>query len=107
MVFLRFEPNGQTYLSLINGYVTAEKYFSVLLLWTEVRKRISIDNEKGLKLDYNFVDTFLYALVKVSVNDGGHRECLETTKERNVSKPRKKTSRRFEALLSFLNISLK
>ncbi|KAL6529337.1 hypothetical protein OROGR_014960 [Orobanche gracilis] len=35
MGFLNFEPSGQTYLSLINGYMTLGKYFSVLMLWNE------------------------------------------------------------------------
>ncbi|KAI3954524.1 hypothetical protein MKX01_013241 [Papaver californicum] len=35
MAFLRFEPNDQTYLSLINGYVAKEEYLSVKHLWTE------------------------------------------------------------------------
>ncbi|CAF2115615.1 BnaC08g40630D [Brassica napus] len=29
MVFLRYEPNHQTYLSFINGYVSCEKYFGI------------------------------------------------------------------------------
>nr|UPT49219.1 pentatricopeptide repeat protein AaPPR1344 [Agave angustifolia]UPT49756.1 pentatricopeptide repeat protein AaPPR1363 [Agave angustifolia] len=57
MVFLRFEPNSQTYLSLINGYVASEKYLSVLILWNEVRR-------KGIEFDHSLVDAFLYALVK-------------------------------------------
>jgi hypothetical protein len=32
------EPNDQMYLSLINGYLSAEKYFNVLILWTEVEE---------------------------------------------------------------------
>ncbi|KAI3467247.1 hypothetical protein Pfo_023910 [Paulownia fortunei] len=48
MSFLQFEPNEQTYLSLINGYVTVEKYFSVLMLWNEVKRKISAEGEKRL-----------------------------------------------------------
>ncbi|PIA63091.1 hypothetical protein AQUCO_00200842v1 [Aquilegia coerulea] len=122
MVFLRFEPNAQTYLSLINGYVTAEKYFSVLLLWTEVRKRISIDNEKGLKLDHNLVDAFLYALVKggffdavmqvaekaqemkIFVDKWRHKQAfMETHKKLKVAKLRKRNYRKMEALVAFKN----
>ncbi|KAF5198264.1 Pentatricopeptide repeat-containing protein [Thalictrum thalictroides] len=122
MVFLRFEPNGQTYLSLINGYMTAEKYFSVLLLWTEVRKRISIDNEKGLKLDHNLVDAFLYALVKggffdavmqvaekaqemkIFVDKWRHKQAfMETHKKLKVAKLRKRNYRKMEALVAFKN----
>ena len=44
MTFLRFEPNG---------YVTAEKYFSVLMIWNEVKRKISGDAEKGIKFDHN------------------------------------------------------
>ncbi|KAM7477649.1 hypothetical protein LguiA_025862 [Lonicera macranthoides] len=38
MVFLQFEPNEQTYLSLINGFANAGKYFNVMMLWNEVKK---------------------------------------------------------------------
>ncbi|KAB1994327.1 hypothetical protein ES319_D13G092000v1 [Gossypium barbadense] len=64
MTFLQFEPNDQTYLSLINGYVTAEKYFSVLMLWNEIKRKFSGGKEKGINFDHNLVDAFLYALVK-------------------------------------------
>ena len=46
MTFLQFEPNDQTYLSLINGYVAAEKYFSVLMLWNEVKRKVSGDRRE-------------------------------------------------------------
>ncbi|OVA11746.1 Pentatricopeptide repeat [Macleaya cordata] len=117
MVFLRFEPNDQTYLSLINGYVSAEKYFSVLLLWTEVRKRVSINEGSGLKFNHNLVDAFLYALVKggffdavmqvvemaqemrIFVDKWRYKQAfMETHKKLKVAKLRKRNYRKMEAL---------
>ncbi|KAL5723171.1 hypothetical protein ACHQM5_006596 [Ranunculus cassubicifolius] len=122
MVFLRFEPNGQTYLSLINGYMVAEKYFSVLILWTEVRKRISMDSDKGFKLDHSLVDAFLYALVKggffdavmqvadkaqemkVFVDKWRYKQAfMETHKKLKVAKLRKRSYKKMEALVAFKN----
>ncbi|ESQ28354.1 hypothetical protein EUTSA_v10018264mg [Eutrema salsugineum] len=57
MVFLRYEPNHQTYLSLINGYVNCEEYFEVVVLWKEFKDRKT-------KLDHALADAFLNALVK-------------------------------------------
>ncbi|WZY76433.1 hypothetical protein YC2023_022817 [Brassica napus] len=54
MVFLQYEPNHQTYLSLINGYVSCERYFEVVVLWKEGKA----------KLDHALADAFLNALVK-------------------------------------------
>ncbi|KAI0525162.1 hypothetical protein KFK09_004554 [Dendrobium nobile] len=115
MVFLRFEPNFQTYLSLINGYVSAEKYFSVLLLWTEVRR-------KGISFDHDLVDSFLYALVKggffdaamqviekaqelkIFVDKWRHKQAfMETHKKLKVQKLRKRNVRKMEALIAFKN----
>ncbi|XP_043723709.1 pentatricopeptide repeat-containing protein At1g69290 [Telopea speciosissima] len=122
MVFLQFEPNDQTYLSLINGYTTAEKYFSVLILWTEVRKRISSSEEKVVKFDSNLVDAFLYALVKggffdavmqvvekakemkIFVDKWRYKQAfMETHKKLKVSKLRKRNFRKMEALIAFKN----
>ncbi|OVA04977.1 Pentatricopeptide repeat [Macleaya cordata] len=122
MVFLRFEPNDQTYLSLINGYVSAEKYFSVLLLWTEVRKRVSINEGSGLKFNQSLVDAFLYALVKggffdavmqvvekaqemrIFVDKWRYKQAfMETHKKLKVAKPRKRNYRKMEALVAFKN----
>eukprot|EP01018_Ginkgo_biloba_P031652 Gb_34895 [translate_table: standard] len=67
MIFLRFEPNDQSYLSLVHGYCAAEKYFSVLLLWTEMRRRTmrAVGKAVGaVKFDRDLLDIFLYALVK-------------------------------------------
>jgi pentatricopeptide repeat protein len=55
MTFLQFEPNDQTYLSLINGYVTADKYFGALMLWNEVKQKFSPDIEKGIEFDHSLV----------------------------------------------------
>ncbi|KVI05474.1 Pentatricopeptide repeat-containing protein, partial [Cynara cardunculus var. scolymus] len=64
MVFLQFEPTEQTYLSLVNGYMNAGNYFSVLMMWNDVKRRASFNSEKSFKLDHGLVDAFLYALVK-------------------------------------------
>ncbi|KAL6614352.1 hypothetical protein ACP70R_036622 [Stipagrostis hirtigluma subsp. patula] len=115
MVFLRFEPNNQTYLSLINGYVSAEKYFSVLILWTEVRRR-------GAEFNHELIDAFLYALVKggffdmamqviekaqeckIFVDKWRHKQAfMETHKKLKVAKLRKRNFRKMEALIAFKN----
>ncbi|KAG7586367.1 Pentatricopeptide repeat [Arabidopsis thaliana x Arabidopsis arenosa] len=57
MAFLQYEPNNQTYLSLINGYVSCEKYFEVVVLWKEFK-------DKKAKLEHALADAFLNALVK-------------------------------------------
>lgn len=115
MVFLRFEPNGQTYLSLINGYVAAEKYFSVLILWNDVRRR-------GIEFDHNLLDAFLYALVKGGFFDAAmqvvgkaqelklfidkwkHKQAfMEKHKKLKVTKMRRKDFRKMEAVIAFKN----
>ncbi|KAK9704874.1 hypothetical protein RND81_07G017000 [Saponaria officinalis] len=65
MVFLHYEPNEQTYLSLINGYVSSVKFFNVLMLWNDVKKHITSSYSKGgFGLNHSLTDAFLYALVK-------------------------------------------
>lgn len=115
MVFLRFEPNSQTYLSLINGYVALEKYFSVLILWNEVRR-------KGIEFDHNLVDAFLYALVKGGFFDAAmqvvgkaqelklfidkwrHKQAfMEKHKKLKVTKMRRRNFRKMEAVIAFKN----
>lgn len=122
MIFLQFEPNEQTYLSLINGYVTLEKYFSVLMLWNEVKRKISAEGEKRFKLDNSLVDAFLYALVKggffdavmqvveksqemkIFVDKWRYKQAfMETHKKLKVSKLRKRNFRKMEALIAFRN----
>ncbi|XP_057494892.1 pentatricopeptide repeat-containing protein At1g69290-like [Actinidia eriantha] len=122
MIFLQFEPNEQTYLSLINGYTTAEKYFSVLMLWNEVKRRVCTDGEKKFKLDHNLVDAFLYALVKggffdavmqvveksqemkIFVDKWRYKQAfMENHKKLKVWKLRKKNFRKMEALIAFKN----
>ncbi|GLT66083.1 hypothetical protein SLA2020_384730 [Shorea laevis] len=122
MVFLQFAPNAQTYLSMINGYVTAEKYFSVLMLWNEVKRKITVDGEKGIKLDHNLVDAFLYALVKggffdavmqvveksqemkIFVDKWRYKQAfMENHKKLKVAKLRKRNFRKMEALIAFKN----
>ncbi|KAJ4838383.1 hypothetical protein Tsubulata_020532, partial [Turnera subulata] len=122
MIFLQFEPNDQTYLSLINGYVTGEKYFSVLMLWNEVRRKISTDCGQGIKFDHNLVDAFLYALVKggffdavmqvveksqemkIFVDKWRYKQAfMETHKKLKISKLRKRSFRKMEALIAFKN----
>ncbi|KQK10131.1 pentatricopeptide repeat-containing protein At1g69290 [Brachypodium distachyon] len=115
MVFLIFEPNNQTYLSLINGYLSAEKYFNVLILWTEVRR-------KGANFNHELIDAFLYALVKggffdmamqviekaqelkIFVDKWRHKQAfMETHKKLKVAKLRKRNFRKMEALIAFKN----
>ena len=122
MIFLQFEPNDQTYLSLINGYASAEKYFSVLMLWNEVKRRISADGEKGVKFDHNLVDAFLYALVKggffdavmqvvekyqemkIFVDKWRYKQAfMEVHKKLRVTKLRKRNIRKMEAVIAFKN----
>ncbi|KAG2706964.1 hypothetical protein I3843_05G115200 [Carya illinoinensis] len=122
MIFLQFEPNDQTYLSLINGYVTIEKYFSVLMLWNEVKRKVSNDGQKGVKFDHNLVDAFLYALVKggffdavmqvvektqemkIFVDKWRYKQAfMETHKKLKVAKLRKRNFRKMEALVAFKN----
>ncbi|KAL7240676.1 hypothetical protein ACSBR2_006346 [Camellia fascicularis] len=122
MIFLQFEPNEQTYLSLINGYATTEKYFSVLMLWNEVKRRVSIDGDKRFKLDHNLVDAFLYALVKggffdavmqvveksqemkIFVDKWRYKQAfMENHKKLKVAKLRKRNTRKMEALIAFKN----
>ncbi|CAO2197326.1 unnamed protein product [Urochloa humidicola] len=115
MIFLRFEPNNQTYLSLINGYVSAEKYFNVLILWTEVRR-------KGTEFNHELIDAFLYALVKggffdmamqvidkaqefkIFIDKWRYKQAfMETHKKLKVAKLRKRNFRKMEALVAFKN----
>lgn len=122
MVFLQFEPNSQTYLSLINGCVTAEKYFNVLLLWNEARRKVSPETGKGLKFDHSLVDAFLYAMVKggffdaamqvvekaqevkVFVDKWRYKQAfMETHKKLRVNKLRKRNMKKMEALIAFKN----
>lgn len=122
MIFLQFEPNDQTYLSLINGYVLAQKYFSVLMLWNEVKRKLPTDGQKGIKFDHSLVDAFLYAMVKggffdavmqvveksnemkIFVDKWRYKQAfMETHKKLKVSKLRKKNFRKMEALIAFKN----
>ncbi|KAL0315066.1 UNVERIFIED_CONTAM: Pentatricopeptide repeat-containing protein [Sesamum calycinum] len=122
MIFLQFEPNEQTYLSLINGYVVVEKYFSVLMLWNEVKRKISAEGDKRFKLDHSLVDAFLYALVKggffdavmqvveksqelkIFVDKWRYKQAfMEKHKKLKVSTLRKRNFRKMEALIAFKN----
>lgn len=122
MLFLQFEPNEQTYLSLINGYANAEKYFNVMMLWNEVKRRLSIDGEKRFKLDHNLVDAFLYALVKggffdavmqvveksqemkIFVDKWRYKQAfMENHKKLKVAKLRKRNLKKMESLVAFKN----
>lgn len=115
MIFLQFEPSEQTYLSLVNGYVSAEKYFSVLILWSEVRR-------KGAALGHASLDGFLFALVKggffdaamqvvemaqelkIFVDKWRHKQAfMENHKKLRVAKLRKRNFRKMEALVAFKN----
>ncbi|CAN1314114.1 Pentatricopeptide repeat-containing protein At1g69290 [Linum perenne] len=122
MVFLQYEPNDQTYLSLINGYVTIEKYFSVLMLWNEVKRKISTEKDRGVKFDHALVDAFLYALVKggffdavmqvveksqemkIFVDKWRYKQAfMEKHKKLKVLRLRKRNFRKMEALIAFKN----
>ncbi|AES97121.1 putative pentacotripeptide-repeat region of PROPR [Medicago truncatula] len=122
MTFLQFEPNDQTYLSLINGYVSAEKYFDVMMLWNEVKRKLAGDGPKGIKFDQNLVDAFLYAMVKggffdavmqvvekskemkIFVDKWRYKQAfMETHKKLKVARLRKKNVRKMEALIAFKN----
>ncbi|XP_031501446.1 pentatricopeptide repeat-containing protein At1g69290 [Nymphaea colorata] len=122
MVFLRFEPNEQTYLSLVHGYSTAEKYFSVLMLWTQIRKRPAMKEQTNIKFDHNLIDAFLYALIKggffdaamqvvekaqemkIFVDKWRYKQAfMESHKKLKLAKIRKKSFRKLEALISFKN----
>lgn len=122
MNFLQFEPNQQTYLSLINGYVTLEKYFNVLMLWNEVKRKISAEGEKRFELDNTLVEAFLYALVKGGFFDAVMQvveksrdmkifvdkwRCkqafMEKHKKLRVYQLRKRNLRKMEALIAFKN----
>lgn len=122
MIFLHYEPNEQTYLSLINGYVSDQKYFSVLMLWNEVRKRASMDDARRFRLNHSLIDVFLYALVKggffdavmqvveksqeekIFVDKWRYKQAfMETHKKLKVSKLRRRNYRKMEALIAFKN----
>ncbi|GKB15044.1 pentatricopeptide repeat-containing protein [Tanacetum coccineum] len=122
MVFLQFEPSEQTYLSLVNGYMNAGNYFSVLMMWNDVKKRALFDGEKSFKLDHGLVDAFLYALVKggffdavmqvveksqemkIFVDKWRYKQAfMETHKKLKVSKLRKRSIKKMEALIAFKN----
>lgn len=122
MVFLHYEPNEQTYLSLINGYVSGQQYFRVLMLWNEVKKRASIDDARGFRLSHSLIDAFLYALVKggffdavmqvveksqelkIFVDKWRYKQAyMETHKKLKISKLRRRNFRKMEALIAFKN----
>lgn len=120
MIFLQFEPNEQTYLSLINGYVNSEKYFSVLMLWMDVKKK---KNEiGGFQLNNALVDVLLSALVKggffdaamevversqelkIFVDKWKYKQAfMETHKKLKATKLRRKNTKKIGALVAFKN----
>ncbi|KAJ0552224.1 putative tetratricopeptide-like helical domain superfamily [Helianthus annuus] len=95
MVFLQFEPTEQTYLSLVNGYMTAGNYFSVLMMWNDVKKRLRFDVmqvvEKSQEMKI-FVDKWRYKQV-----------FMENHKKLKVAKLRKRSIKKMEALIAFKN----
>ncbi|XP_071715551.1 pentatricopeptide repeat-containing protein At1g69290 [Rutidosis leptorrhynchoides] len=122
MVFLQFTPTEQTYLSLVNGYMTAGNYFSVLMMWNDVKKRMLLNGEKSFKLDHGLVDALLYALVKggyfdavmqvveksqemkIFVDKWRYKQAfMENHKKLKVSKLRKRSIKKTEALIAFKN----
>ncbi|KGN51979.1 pentatricopeptide repeat-containing protein At1g69290 [Cucumis sativus] len=122
MKFLQFEPNEQTFLSLINGYVSAERYFCVLMLWNELKWKVTPNGESGIKLDNNLVDAFLYALVKggffdavmqvvektkdtkIFIDKWKYKQAfMETHKKLKVAKLRRRNYKKMESLIAFKN----
>lgn len=122
MDFLRFEPNAQTYLSLISANVSAEKCFGVLLLWIDVKRKMSVGRDTKLKLDTSLADAFLYGLVKGGFFDavmevvGKSQEAkvyvdkwrykhafMENHRNLKASRLRKRNSKKMEALIAFKN----
>jgi hypothetical protein len=77
MVILIFEPNNQTYLSLVNGYLSVEKCFNVLVLFTEVKR-------KGANFNHELIDAFLYSLPRVDFFDMAMQVIGEGTKVENI-----------------------
>ncbi|XP_047332583.1 pentatricopeptide repeat-containing protein At1g69290 [Impatiens glandulifera] len=119
MLFLRYEPNVQTYLSLINCYCAAEKYFNVMMLWNEVKR---IGGDGRFKLEHGLVDAFLYGLVKggffdavmevveksqemkIFVDKWRYKQAfMENHKKLRVAKLRRRNLRKMEALIAFKN----
>ncbi|VVA94547.1 unnamed protein product [Arabis nemorensis] len=115
MAFLQYEPNHQTYLSLINGYVSCEKYFEVVVLW-------KVFKDKKAKLDHALADAFLNALVKggffgtamqviekcqemkIFVDRWRYKATfMETQKNLRLPKLRKKKMKKIEFLNAFKN----
>ncbi|KAF7809039.1 pentatricopeptide repeat-containing protein [Senna tora] len=102
--------------------IDVEKYFSVLMLWNEVKRKLSIDGQKGIKFDHSLVDAFLYAMVKggffdavmevvekstemkIFVDKWRYKQAfMETHKKLKVAKLRKRNLRKMEALIAFKN----
>ncbi|KAL0877622.1 hypothetical protein Bca101_027328 [Brassica carinata] len=115
MVFLQYEPNHQTYLSLINGYVSCGRYFEVVVLWKEFK-------EGKTKLDHALADAFLSALVrggffgtamqvvekcremKIFVDKWRYKAAfMETLKKLRLPKLRKRKVKKIEFLDAFKN----
>ncbi|CAH8327140.1 unnamed protein product [Eruca vesicaria subsp. sativa] len=116
MVFLQYEPNHQTYLSLINGYVSCGRYFEVVVLWKEFKEG------KKAKLDHALADAFLNALVrggffgtamqvvekckemKIFVDKWRYKAVfMETLKNLRLPKLRKRKVKKIEFLDAFKN----
>lgn len=102
--------------------MTAEQYFSVLMMWHEIKRKISTDGQKGIKFEHNLVDAFLYALVKggffdavmqvveksqemkVFVDKWKYKQAfMENHKKLKVAKLRKRNFKKMEALIAFKN----
>lgn len=125
MAFLHFEPNAQTYLSLVHGYCAAEKYFSVLLTWSEMKKRMVHAEARGieaLKINRDLIDAFLFSLVKGGFFDAAMEVVekmqelkifvdkwrykhvyLETHKKLKLARLRKKNFRKAQGIIAFKN----
>ncbi|KAG2281272.1 hypothetical protein Bca52824_052492 [Brassica carinata] len=91
MVFLQYEPNHQTYLSLINGYVSCERYFEVVVLWKEIFGTAMqvVEKCKEMKI---FVDKWRYKAA-----------FMEALKKLRLPKLRKRKMKKVEFLDAFRN----
>ncbi|KAM7481064.1 hypothetical protein LguiB_005647 [Lonicera macranthoides] len=87
-----------------------------------LKRRVSIEGEKGFKLDHSLVDAFLYSMVrggffdavmqvveksqemKIFVDKWRYKQAfMEMHKKLKVSKLRKRNFRKIEALVAFKN----
>ncbi|GLJ33843.1 hypothetical protein SUGI_0680270 [Cryptomeria japonica] len=65
---LGYQPNSQTFYSLVHGYYTAGgKYEEIIMLWTVMKKmasKVSKTGVKPLRFDQELLDNILYVFVR-------------------------------------------